>query len=388
MFGAFLEFCRRYPIVVWQAVSGRHLCRRPRPLLHGLLLLPGLGLLGLWLLLQWLGLLLDEILFRGYRRVAVREPVFIVGLPRSGTTLLHRTLAADPRFTTFSLGECLLTPSLTARWLARGLGRLDRFAGRPLGRLTSWSGRRLTGEFDAVHPTDLHAPEEDYLVLLPVLACFILLVPLPVPAIGRLGYFDRDIDPGTRRRLMRFYRACLQKHLYWHGADRRLLSKNAAFAPLLGSLTETFPDARLIACLRDPVELVPSQLGSLDTGLRLCGHDPQDPAFVERVLELLGYQFGRILEAERSGIPISLLTLEAFRCDLENSVLHLYAHLDMMVDSECRDRLQRQAMQAAGYRSRHRHAPGRYGLDPARIRARFAEVYARCDFERGISRAA
>ncbi|MEM6704121.1 MAG: sulfotransferase, partial [Acidobacteriota bacterium] len=41
---------------------------------------------------HWLGFLLDELFYRGYRRVRIERPLFILGLPRSGTTHLHRTL--------------------------------------------------------------------------------------------------------------------------------------------------------------------------------------------------------------------------------------------------------------------------------------------------------
>ena len=37
-----------------------------------------------------LGLAVDRVLFRGYRNVRVRAPLFIVGNFRSGSTLLHR----------------------------------------------------------------------------------------------------------------------------------------------------------------------------------------------------------------------------------------------------------------------------------------------------------
>src|SRR6266478_9129632 len=38
----------------------------------------------------------DRQLYRGIAQQEIREPLFIVGLPRSGTTLLHTLLAADP----------------------------------------------------------------------------------------------------------------------------------------------------------------------------------------------------------------------------------------------------------------------------------------------------
>ena len=38
---------------------------------------------------------LDDLLFPDYRALTIRNPVFIVAQPRSATTFLHRTLAAD-----------------------------------------------------------------------------------------------------------------------------------------------------------------------------------------------------------------------------------------------------------------------------------------------------
>ncbi|MGB0184984.1 MAG: sulfotransferase, partial [Opitutales bacterium] len=52
---------------------------------------------------HWLGLFLDELLFPNYRKVKIEAPVFITGIPRSGTTFVHRTLAHDSmQFTTVS----------------------------------------------------------------------------------------------------------------------------------------------------------------------------------------------------------------------------------------------------------------------------------------------
>src|SRR3989442_15784052 len=49
---------------------------------------------------------LDGIVFPGLHRTAIRAPVFVVGHARSGTTLVHRLLAADEgRFSSFRLYE-------------------------------------------------------------------------------------------------------------------------------------------------------------------------------------------------------------------------------------------------------------------------------------------
>ena len=68
-------------------------------------------------LLHWIGFALDEILFRGYRDIEIRQPTFVLGVPRSGTTFLHRLLAHDPQFTTFSTWECFFAPSISERYV-------------------------------------------------------------------------------------------------------------------------------------------------------------------------------------------------------------------------------------------------------------------------------
>ena len=98
-------------------------------------------------LLHWLGFLLDELLFPHYRKTAVQRPVFITGIPRSGTTFVHRTLAKDPRFTSLSTWEALIAPSITQRKILRALAAADRRIGAPLRRMVDWLLRRGSGDF-------------------------------------------------------------------------------------------------------------------------------------------------------------------------------------------------------------------------------------------------
>lgn len=262
-----------------------------------LVLLVFLPMLLLLQLMHWLGFLLDEILFRGYRDIDVKEPVFVLGVPRSGTTFMHRLLAHHDGFTTFTTWECFLAPSITERYLWLGFGALDRRIGRPFGRLLGWVERRLFGWLDDVHPMSFAAPEEDYFALLPVLSCFILIVPFPeADWLWRLGRFDRDASPEERERLLRWYRRCLQKHLYVRGRDKVLLSKNASFAGMAGSLVDEFPDCRLIVCERDALAVIHSQFNSLKDGMRLFGVSENDLRFKNNLLDCLNFYYENLDE--------------------------------------------------------------------------------------------
>ena len=263
-----------------------------RSLLGALLVILAWPLFCVLQLLHWVGFALDEIFFRGWRRVEVRQPLFVLGPPRSGTTHLHHVLSMDDTTTTFRTWECLFGLSVTGRMLLLGLGRLDRLVGRPFGRVGAWLGRNLLGGMEDVHPFAMDAPEEDFLALMPVMQCFILVVVFPrADWLWRTARLDTEADDAQQRRLMRFYRACVQKHVYVFGTEKRFLSKNASFSGMAESLLETFPDARILATTRDPKKTVPSQLSSIAPGLAAVGFDRISPGLRDRFVEQLAFYY-------------------------------------------------------------------------------------------------
>ena len=67
----------------------------------------------------------DDLLFRGWRKTKVREPVFILTGPRSGTTRLHRLLAQDgDKFSYQKLYQSIF-PSPTVYSLVKQASDLD-----------------------------------------------------------------------------------------------------------------------------------------------------------------------------------------------------------------------------------------------------------------------
>ncbi len=344
----------------------------------------GLGLmLPVVLLYYWIGLWLDELLFRGYRRVTVERPVFILGVPRSGTTALHEALAEDEQFTTQRTWECLLAPSITHRHLWRGLARVDRRLGRPLRRLAGWLNRRWVAPLTDAHPMRLHAPEEDYLSLLPQLSAFILVIAFPdSDRLWRLGRGDIALADDERQRLMRQYRRVIQRHLYFHGAERTYLAKNASHATLAASLLEAFPDARFIACLRDPAEVISSQLSSLGPGLRALHGPIRQDELTRRMLAQLQFGYRNLLSVlpARAGDRAVFLPLGAQRQGLAQAIRQVYAHLGLPLGTAFAERLDTLDAQARRHRSGHRHTLTDYGLDGAQVAEAFADIRAAFDF--------
>jgi hypothetical protein len=340
-----------------------------------------LGFLPLFALVQgihWLGFLLDEIFFRGYRAVQIREPLFVLGVPRSGTTNLHAVLARDPQFTTFSTWECLFAPSVSQRLFWRALQRLDAKLGAPLQRLLGAAERRFFASLDDVHAMSLSSPEEDYFALMPALSCFILVLPFPQAAhLWRMGSFDRDMPAAERQRLLDFYADALRRHLYVHGADKRLLSKNAAFASMANSLAAQFPDARFLVCLRDPVQTIPSQLSSIRPGLAFFGVPPTSAPLRERFIEQLAFYYRNLRRLAETQAPARTVTktLPQLKTDLAGAVRDAYTRLGIPLRADFAATLDAAAAPARRYRSGHRYDLAEFGLDAAAIARRFADAY-------------
>ena len=327
-------------------------------------------------LLTWLFWLLDEILFPQYRDVQIKSPLFVIGPPRTGTTFMHHVLAADEETTTFRLWECLFGVTICGRKLCRGLARLDRYTGRLVSRLAARVSRGLQSSMDDVHPLGLDEPEEDFLLFLPLATCFLIAVPFPEPRwLFAFSRFDEDVPPRDRKRYMRWYRQCIQKHLYVNGSDKRFLSKNASFAGTVNSILEEFDDAKIISTWRDPLESVPSQLSSLRPGLDALGFTRFDDGFRDALLEQMVFYYAHLAAAEKKH-PDSVARIDnlAMREALQDSVQGAFTQLGLDVSDSLQAELARRSEAARRHRSGHQYSLEEFGLDGELIRSRFDDA--------------
>lgn len=342
-------------------------------------------------LVIWTGLWWDEILFPGYRRRRVEAPVFIAGNPRSGTTFLHRLLSKDRRFTTLKMWEILFAPSVFARKVVGLFGRLDRLLGRPLTR-----GRkqveRVWHEQNVMHEVSLNEPEEDDYLLLHAwsalttgLSSGVISEALPYT------YFDVRIPKPRRDRIMEFYRACLKRHLYAHGAHRGergqvYLAKNPALCPKLETVYEHFPDARVIYLVRNPLEMLPSYVSMMEfswraVGLPVTGQHRQ--RLHDYLFEMAGHWYRHALEVldrmpETQAVVVRYDDLVA---DPDRTVRHVYDRLGLHVDAEFGEVLRRETERARRYESRHDYGLEELGLSRERIESELADVFERFGFD-------
>ncbi|HNR32813.1 MAG TPA: sulfotransferase [Candidatus Hydrogenedentes bacterium] len=329
--------------------------------------------------LVWIGLLLDELLFPGYRKVGIKEPIFVVGIPRSGTTLLHRLLALDTdRFISFRLWEVILAPSITGRYFLTWVGRVDRALGGPGRRLIGAIEKRLLRDVNKMHKIGLFETEEDYLILTPYAAHALLLAPFPYePELEAVMRFDDAVPEAERARIMAFYKRCVQRHLYFHGPDKQLLSKNPGFSAMVASLDTTFPDCKVVCCARTPHDAVPSFCSLMSYFCGVVGVDAGQEQFRALMLDACGY-FYRHPQDCLAGWPANrraFVLYDALTSDLRGTVTALYAALGLDMNPAFAEALAEEAARARTYKSRHSYDPADFGLTRENIREKYGDVF-------------
>ncbi|MFO7820807.1 MAG: sulfotransferase [Lentisphaeria bacterium] len=349
-----------------------------------LIVLPAFGLLQL---IHWLAFWVDELLFPDYRNTVPEKPLFIVGIPRSGTTFLHRVLARDAKkFSTFELWELLFAPAICERKSLLALIKVDKRLGRPLSRSINWCSQRVTGGLDDVHKLSLREAEEDFLLLMPALACYILVVVFPfAEEIQKLRRFDVALSENDRAQVMAFYRSMLQRHCYVNQSEQILLSKNVSFTPMLKSLSETFPDCRMLVCIRHPREAVASQMSAMKGSWQAFGLKIQPQTFQDRWLELMKDYYKHLSSTLPALAPSRLFSVEMaeLRTNTAEVVQAVYDKFGYTITDSFRKELQDITKASRAYQSKHNYALEEYGLDWTEIEDEFAEVWQ--DLQQALS---
>lgn len=284
--------------------------------------------------------------------VPVREPVFVVGLPRTGTTLLHALLASVPGHRAPRMWE-LLTPVAASAGQSRP-GRPVRSAER-LARISHLTAPSLR----AIHPLDARAPEE-------------CVFALP----HSLAYYNRARMPGYRDWYAQrdatadyvYLREQLQI-LQWQRPAHRWILKSPFHLSNLDVLLRVFPDATIVWTHRDPGTVLASWCSLAETIMTFHNRRVD--------LRLLGSDWTQMwAQALARGIEARVGSRKPF---LDVSYSHLSADPLSALDDILRDLgigLAPQARQAITPPRRtgpgaHRYSLDRYGLTPQAVRDAF-----------------
>jgi len=337
-------------------------------------------------LINWLGFVLDAVFFSKYCDQEIREPVFIVGVMRSGTTFLHRLMAREEtHFTSMKHWEILFAPSIIQKKIFNTIGAVDRFCGSPLSKLISKWETRLFGKLSEIHKFSIFEAEEDEIILLHAFSSLFLVVMFPFVDIFRpYFYFDLNLSNAEKARIMGFYKRCVQKHLYVFGKNKQFLSKNPLFCGTVQSLNETFPDAKFICLVRSPLEAVPSALSLLSSGFNIVLSPCEPYPLLEGQLEMINHHYHYPLE-KLAALPPDrqqVINYQELVTHPAQTVIDIYKNLGFAMTPALMEMVRREEEKARAYKSKHEYSPEQFGLTREAIVARYEDIFERFGFNK------
>lgn len=312
-----------------------------------------------------IGRALDHLLYPDFRRQKIQKPVFIIAPPRSGTTFLQKLLAKNRNTFAPVLMYQTIFPSITIQKLIHAVAAASQQKSGLLSDISSWIERHCFGGWDGMHKMRFAEPEEDdgFFVYTFVTEAIYLLFPY-VRALWGAGFAD-DLPPSQRRRVMRYYRSCLQRHLYLNGPDKILLSKATQLSGSIQSLRGEFPDARIINILRNPVESIPSHISVFYTVWNWV--DPKiqkDGPESREYAELAAAWFLHLEKYDISSKSESYLRI--FYTDLvrnpDSVARSIYKHFGIPLTPRAARQIQTETKRALEYKSSHRYTLQEYGI--------------------------
>ena len=199
----------------------------------------------------------------GIAAQGIVRPLFIAGLPRTGTSLLHALLAQDPANRTPLSWEVMAPSPPPERAQSERDPRIAHVERRM--RCLDW----LAPDFKRIHEVGARLPQECVAIMSHIFRSPQFATTFHVPA------YEAWINKADRRPAYHFHRRFLQQ-LQWRGAGPQWVLKSPAHLAGLDALLETYPDAGIIHTHRDPLVAIPS-LASLRTVLHRAFSHAVDP---------------------------------------------------------------------------------------------------------------
>lgn len=300
--------------------------------------------------------------FPQHRDVRIERPIFVTGLPRTGTTALHRLLCADP-------GHQGLEAWLTE--FPQPRPPRETWADDPVFNALQEAYRQhhvANPEFMGIHYMDATSVEECWRVLRQTGKSigFESLANIPRYSAWLAEQDWTDAYEQHRRNL---------QLVGLNDTDKRWVLKNPSHLVALDSLMKVYPDALVVVTHRDPVTAIASACSlsaeaTAGTSTTFVGET------VGRTqLEMLSRSWRTFVEARPAYDQAQFLDVDyrAFVADPVGTVGAIYEHFGIAWSDAARAQVRRidEESRSGAARPSHTYDLSDYGLTEEQVRAAF-----------------
>jgi hypothetical protein len=305
----------------------------------------------------------------------IEAPVFIVGFPRTGTTILHDILAQDPDSRAPITWEVMFPSPPPEAATFDTDPRIARSAALlPTPETETERDRR----FKAMHPMGAELSQECVMLMGEAMCTPLFHNQFDVPSYE--DWVDHEADWAP---VYDFHHTQLQ-HLQWRNQRDRWVLKTGAHMWALEHLLRTYPDARIVFTHRDPVKSVTS-FASLTSLVREMGSDHVDPIAVaaDWTPRLRGVLEHAMDVRDAGPYPEAIfydMFFSDFVADQFAVVEQIYDALGLPMTADGAARMQTFiADNPKGKHGLHLYTPEEFGIDSTVVRRDFARYIERFD---------
>ena len=294
-------------------------------------------------------------------------PIFIAALPRTGTTMLHRFIASDPRMYAVLWYECRQPAPLPDSEGAKKDPRIVQAEEEVRLMLKTYPG------LDAIHPMDPVGPDEDIMLKEHAFCSGMPESMADVPAYNDWE-LHADHTPAYQylKRILQF----LQWQKKRSGQHReRWVLKAPEHMGHVDKVLKVFPDAVILQSHRDPLQTIPSISSMIHSAW--CAYTEQPSK--HRVGTVWGGRFWEFLHRcmkLRESLPAERFLDLYYRDTLQDplqAVQRVYAYIGMGLTEDARQKMSKwQEANRRETRETHRYTLEEYGFSADEIKRRFA----------------
>lgn len=308
----------------------------------------------------------------GIAEQGIERPIFLTGLPRSGTTYFQYLFDREPSLRMMRTWEGDSPCPPPAADPASAAQRQTRCAEEHRARR-----QQDGGAHDSFHLSDPDGPQECVMILDQTFGNAGHYWTLRVP-----GYFDRLLEAVDLAQCYAHHKRVLQT-LQWQAPAPRWALKWPCHLLALNEIRHVYPDAALVVTHRDPVAVLASNC-SYSTFLRSKFSDRVDRCEVgQQMKDLVGRHIRALVDFDANrtdDVSIAHVDYNQVVADPEAAMVDVYRSLDLELTPAVRQSIGTwRAENPPGKRGVHAYDLSDYGLDAREVAEEFAFYIERFD---------